>query len=294
MYRITDDQITYTFSSKNKPILNVEPGSEVIFETRDASDDMLRDENETFENWDHSRNNPITGPLSINGAVPGDTLKVEIKKIKLAKTGYLASIKGVGVVKENINTKIHFLEIADNKIHLSNSVHVPISPMIGTIGTAPAEGDISPMFPGYYGGNMDNIEVKEGSVVYLPVSVKDALLSMGDCHANQGDGELNGSSMEIKAEILVKVDLIKGRRWQRPWIETPDLWVTCADAATLPEAIRLVTEDMINLIQEKTDLARDEAYMLISLIGGVSLCQACEGVLNPTVRAVIPKHIVKN
>jgi amidase len=136
---------------------------------------------------------------------------------------------------------------------------------------------------------MDNIEATIGSRLYVPVFVPGALLSLGDVHANQGDGELMGSTLEIEAEVVVKLDLLKRRRWERPWIETPVAWVTCADAPTLPEAIRLATQDMVNLLGEKMALSKEEAYMLVSLIGGVRLCQACEGAMNPTVRAVVPK-----
>jgi amidase len=95
--------------------------------------------------------------------------------------------------------------------------------------------------------------------------------------------------LEIEAEVTVKINLLKGRRWERPWIETPEAWVTCADASTLPAAIKLATQDMVDLLGEKMALSPEEAYMLVSLVGGLRLCQACEWYMNPTVRAVVPK-----
>jgi amidase len=288
MQRITRDHFTFNFSSKHPAVETVNPGDEILFETRDGSDGQIRTGQENLDKFDLSRGNPGTGPVAVTGAEPGDTLVIEILNIKLAPQGYLAVRGGWGAVKE-MNHCIKMIRVENGEIHFSNSLRVPTRPMIGMIGTALADSEISTLHPGRHGGNMDNIEVSVGAKLYLPVFVPGALLSLGDVHANQGDGEIMSSALEIESEVTVKVDLLKGRCWERPWIETREAWVTCADAPTLQAAIRLATEDMVNLLREKMPVSREEAYMLVSLNGGLRICQACEGPINPTVRAVVPK-----
>jgi amidase len=238
---------------------------------------------------DTRRGNPVTGPVYIRGAKPGDTLAIDVLDIKLASSGYLAVIAGVGVLKEGMEDKVKIVGVERNKIMFNPALSIPLHPMIGTIGTARADCEIDANRPGPHGGNMDNIEVCTGSTVYLPVQVKGALLSLGDVHANQGDGELMGSALEIESDVKVRIRLIKGRNWMRPWIENNRVWVTCADGPVLSDAIRTATQDMVSLLTEKIKLNKEEAYMMVSLVGGAYICQACEGKINTTVRVVVPK-----
>ena len=287
MIHIGRDKYTFTFSPNHKPAATAAPGETVVFETRDGADGQILTGEENLDELDVSRGNPVTGPLSVLEANPGDTLAVKIIDIKLAPQGFLAVIAGRGVLK--MDTKITIPKIVNNKVIFNENISVPVVPMIGTIGTSPDVGEVAANYPGNYGGNMDNIDVTIDSIVYLPVRVKGALLSLGDVHANQGDGELMASSLEIESVVTVSVDVIKNKKYERPWIETPSSWVTCADALTLPEAIRIATEDMVNLLGEKMELCPQDAYMYISLTGGVKICQACEWLINPTVRVVAPK-----
>jgi len=288
MKRISREHAVFSFGLRHRPVATVKPGEEVWFETRDGNDGQIMTGLEDLDKLDTSRGNPATGPVAVEGAGPGDTLIVDILDIRLAPRGPLCSITGRGPLKD-VRNKIYIVEVNDGQIHFPGGLRLPVRPMIGTIGTTPAKGEIGCWHPGPHGGNMDNIEVTIGAKLYLPVFVPGALLAMGDLHPNQGDGELMGSSIEIEGEVLVKLDLLKGRHWERPWIESPEAWFTCADAPTLLEAIRLATHDMVELLREKMNVGREEAYMLVSLIGGVRICQACEGPLNPTVRGVFPK-----
>ncbi|MBE3086740.1 MAG: acetamidase/formamidase family protein [Bacteroidetes bacterium] len=287
MIKIKRDQITFNFSKNNTPIAFVEPNTELLFETRDGADGQILTGEEDLNQLDISRSNPVTGPVFIVGAEQGDTIIVEILNIELAPSGFLAVIAGRGVLK--MDTLIKIIEVKNGKIIFSPSLQIPITPMIGTIGTAPADEECGAAFVGNYGGNMDNIDATVGSKIYLPVFVKGGLLSIGDLHANQGDGELMGSSLEIEGRVTLRIHLLKDKCWKRPWIETPTAWITCAHADTLPKAILYATDDMVNLLCEKIGIGKQEAYMLISLTGGVRLCQSCEWIVSPTVRAVFPK-----
>ena len=289
MKTITREHFTFSFSSAHPEALRVDPDETVVFQTRDGADGQILTGDENMRQLDTERGNPATGPLFVNGTEPGDTLVVEVQDIRLAGRGYLAVIAGVGLLKDGMNDHVRMIDVKGGWIHFSPNLLIPTCPMIGTIGTAPAEGEIRTWHPGPHGGNMDNIEVGVGATLYLPVYVPGALLSVGDVHANQGDGELMGSTLEIEAEVTLRLSLIKGRCWERPWLETSSAWVTCADAPSLADAIRLATRDMVHLLGEKMGLPPEEAYMLVSLTGGAQICQACEGVMNATVRVTIPK-----
>jgi len=233
MHRISRDCYTFTFSASHPPALIINPGEIVVFETRDGADGQIRTGFEDMRQLDTKRGNPVTGPVYIRGAEPGDTLAIDILDIKLAPTGYLAIIAGVGVLKTGMQDKVKIVEVGSNEIVFNSSYSVPVHPMIGTIGTVKADCEMEANYPGSHGGNMDNIEVSVGSIIYLPVNIKGALLSLGDVHANQGNGELMGSSLEIEAEVKIRIPLIKERKWDRPWIENEHAWITCADAQNL-------------------------------------------------------------
>jgi amidase len=289
MNRISRDNYTFTFSAAHTPVLTIEPGEEVVIETRDGADGQIRTGFEDMRLLDTKRGNPVTGPVYIRGAELGDTLAIDVLDIKLASTGYLAVIAGVGVLKSGMKDKVKIVEVRGNKILFNSDYSIPVHPMIGTIGTVWNDHEIEANYPGPNGGNMDNIEVSAGSTIYLPVKIKGALLSLGDVHANQGNGELMGSALEIEAEVKVRIRLIKGHSWERPWIENDHSWITCADAPVLEDAIRIATQDMVFLLGEKMDLNKEDAYMIVSLMGGAYICQACQGSINSTVRIVIPK-----
>jgi amidase len=155
--------------------------------------------------------------------------------------------------------------------------------MVGVIGVAPAGEAVHTFYPGPHGGNMDCNLIKEGSKVYLPVSVPGALLSIGDVHASMGDGELTGGGIDISAEVAVRVDLLKGRSWKRPWVETKDSWATCSNAPDLAEAIRIATSDMATFLADKLGITREEAFILIGTRGDVKVGQAAQLKMDVTV-----------
>jgi acetamidase/formamidase len=165
-------------------------------------------------------------------------------------------------------------EIRDGKVIFSDEIQIPVRPMIGTIGTAPAVEAILSGGMGRHGGNLDTEEVCAGSTIYLPVNVEGALLALGDCHAIQGDGEVN--EVEMRSVVTLSCEIIRGRSPVMTWprIETNDMIVTVAVACPLEEALRLALRDMILWMEELTGMSKHDAYLLVGIAGHVRPGQA--------------------
>jgi amidase len=235
--------------------------------------------------------NPATGPVFVNGAEPGDSLLVEIKQVVLADVGFLAVKAGVGLLAhraERFVTKI--IPIQNGIAYFSDRVRFPVRPMVGVIGIAPSGEGVSTGYPGPHGGNMDNNEIKVDAKVHLPVFVPGALLGIGDVHASMGDGEISMVGFETCAEVTAKIELLKGETITRPWIETADgRWVTTGDDLDPEQAMRIASEEMVNLLMKRWDLSFEEAYMLVTAYADLAICQACQpGEFPVTTRMSIP------
>ncbi len=288
---ITRDKLIYSMSSENKPALEVESGTTVIFETCDCFQDQISSYEQSIEklNWD--RINPATGPLYVKEAEPGDVLKVEIQKIEINDYGVMAAIPGSGIFGENIDSsRIKILPIKDGNAVFNNDIHIPCRPMIGVIGVAP-EGEAIPNGePGAHGGNMDNNKIVEGSVLYLPVFHPGALLAMGDLHAVMGDGEVMVTGVEIGGKVTVKVEVIKGCKLNNPALECEDMVYTIASNEDLYKAVKESAEDMLHIVMKKLNMDINEAGMLLSAVGNTEICQIVDPKM--TARFSMPKNII--
>lgn len=288
---ITRDKLVYTMSRENKPVLEVESGATVIFETCDCFENQISSCDQSIEKLDWSRINPATGPLCVKGAEPEDVLKVAIEKIEINDYGVMAAIPGAGIFGENIeSSSIKIIPIKDGKAVFNDNIHIPCKPMIGVIGVAPEEGAIPNGEPGAHGGNMDNNKIVEGSVLYLPVFHPGALLSMGDLHAVMGDGEVMVTGVEIGGRVTVKVDIIKGRKLNNPILEYEDRIYTIASKEDLYQAVKTSAEDMLHLVMNKLGMGINEAGMLLSAVGDTEICQIVDPKM--TARFSIPKDII--
>jgi len=291
MKTISREKIVYSLDQSHPPVLEIESGEAVLFETYDARTGTIQSDNDLLDHAHPLGSNPATGPVFIHNAEPGDSLAVEILNIDLAESGFLAVKQGVGLLAHMTNgfaTRI--VPVKENIVHFNDRLNFPARPMVGVIGTAPEGRGIVTAFPCTHGGNMDNRYVTTGATVYLPVSVPGALLSMGDVHASMGDGEITMVGLEICANVTVRVHLYKNTPLSRPRIETPDAWITTGDDLDPSQALRIASEEMVNLLCEKLNLTFDDAYMLMSARADVQVCQICDpGAFPTTARAVFPK-----
>jgi len=289
---IRRDQLTYEFSATVRPVAEVDPGDQVVFETYDASTGRIHKPEDLaayLKIRDVKKVNPAAGPIVVRGAKPGDELVVTIERIDLTDQGYVRVAPG-GVADGIEAPAAIIVTHRDGYLHFPGGIRLPARPMVGVIGTAPAEGVVYTAVPGPQGSNLDCNAITVGSRVHLPVQVAGALLALGDVHAAMGDGEVSGTGVEINAAVTVTVELLPGRAHRRPWIETASQVVSTANASTLEEAVRIAVDGLIELIQERRPMNRSEAYMLVSAYGDVRIGQSCGG-LDATVYATFPNLI---
>jgi amidase len=291
MLRITRDKIAYSIDKAHPPVATVDPGAELLFETWDARTGTIRSEQDLLDAPHPSGPNPATGPVFVRGAEPGDALAVDILDIALASRGYTGTRPGRGVLGHMISEhRTRLFDIVDGDVVFNDRVRFPARPMVGVIGTAPAGEGVATLHPGPHGGNMDHNAVRAGARVHLPVFVPGALLFVGDVHACMGDGEISVTALEIPAEVRVRVELVRGERIRRPWIELPDSWITTGDGPGIADAIRVAAEEMAHLLMRRLGLSADEAYMLLSVRGDAQVSQCADpAMLAATARMAMPR-----
>lgn len=275
MLRITADHVVYKMSGKNAPAARAESGSTVVFETLDCFENQITKESQLLSgiDWDHI--NPATGPLYVEGAEPGDLLKVEILDLRLAPQGTMTAMPGEGTVGGQLTQeKTRIIPVDSGKAKFSDKVELDLSPMIGVIGTAPAGGEEIPTgTPGTHGGNMDNRRIGKGAVLYFPVNVPGALLAMGDLHALMSDGEVLICGLEIPGEVEVRVEVVKGKALPVPVVCVDGVVMTVASAPTLDQAAEDATCRMMDMITQNSALDPQDTGMLLSLKGELRICQ---------------------
>ncbi|MEM3577261.1 MAG: acetamidase/formamidase family protein [Candidatus Bathyarchaeia archaeon] len=290
MKKVPKSNVIYAFSPKHKPVLKVKPEETVLLETEDALGGQIRSEKDSIDNLDWTKVDGATGPIFIKNASPGDTLVVEILDLKIEDEGVMVVIPKSGILgdkKFNPYTKI--VKIRDGYIHFDD-LEVEAKPMIGTIGAAPESGEIPTGSLGRHGGNMDFKGITANTRLYLPVFTEGALFAAGDVHAAQADGELCVSSVEVAGKILLKFDVIKGKKPEWPILETRNTYALLACGETLDEAARYASEAAINAFMRRYGWSFEKAYMFGSLAVNLEINQ----VVDPKkgVRAVISKDFM--
>ena len=275
----------FVFSRYREPVARVEPGEEIELQTIDAFMDLLRNESDNLEETKKKRPgpNPQTGPIYIEGAKAGDTLKVHIIDIQPARDWAVSCIhRAFGGLTPNKSTRMINVSLCD-KIYIyrfdsegmlrhDDFLRFPWKPFLGTIATSPGLEAVSTLTPFENGGNMDAPDVKPGNIVYLPVSVDGAYFFTGDCHAIQGEGELCGTALEISAKVKLKFELIKGKKIAWPRIESPDTAEGCAEymvvgsARPMEDAARIAYAELIEWMAE-FGWDRLDAYQALTQAG---------------------------
>ena len=277
------DNVQFTYCYAHPPVLKIKPGDSVVTSTRDASNDVYSTSDRTlFPKLDLSKVNPQTGPFYIEGAEPGDTLVVHLDKIDFNRDfAWGGSIPYFGVMAPEYKTMMITAPVPDRlfiwridrsrrvgTLDLPNSkigkIEVPLRPFFGTIGTAPGGKEcISSLVPGSHGANMDFNETVEGTTLYFPVNEKGALFMLGDGHAVQGDGEIDGAAIETSLSVRFTVNLIKGKRIGWPRLINDKYMMSIGSTRPLIDALRLACADMINWLVEDYGYDKFEALQLL-------------------------------
>ena len=286
--KLTTDKSIFAFCKDNVPAVTVEAPVTIDVVTKDCFSNQLRNPEDTLDALDWDATNPATGPIYVNGAEPGDTLKVTINKIDVDEKGTVCAIENEGTLGHMVSgSYVKIVHIEDGCAVFTPEIRIPIKPMIGVIGVAPAEGSINCGTPGHHGGNMDNTMVAEGATLYFPVAVDGALLALGDVHAVMGDGEIGVTGLEIPAEINLTVEVIKGNAPEYPILENEDSFSIIVSKETTDEANQRAAELMKEFLEPRMDISAPDIIMLMSLVGNVEVCQIVDPL--KTVRFVFPK-----
>lgn len=315
MKRIFKPSRYYFTFGPNEPAFRVEPGDTVTINTVDARgfDEHYRpipDElKQRSEGVIYHERNPLVGPFYIEGAEPGDALSVEIERIHPNRdTAWSRIGPHFGSLTEEVPgrrlllneplPRLHFswrldlernvgiLDLPKSKI---GRVEIGLHPFIGSIGVAPPQGRVEPsLTPGEYGGNMDCVETKEGTTLYLPVFVRGAYLAFGDVHATQGDGELCGTALEVSAEVTVKVDLVKGWGIGWPRLEDEEHIMVAGSSRPLMEAYKIAHLELIEWLTKDYGFDRMEALQVVTQVGTCRIGNVVDP--NYTVVAKFPKR----
>ncbi len=289
---ISNKNVFYHFSKNNPSIKTVGLNESVTLETIDAFGGQIKSDTDLFDSIDWEKINPATGPIYINSAMPGDLLKVTIQGIDINSTGVMISTPDAGLFGDlHKQTTIKLFNIEDNYTTLNDLV-LPLSPMIGVIGVAPENEDISNGVPGPHGGNMDNKKITVGSVLYLPVFHEGALFGLGDLHAAMGDGEVNVSGLEVSGKVTVSFDLIKNASNGHPLLIKDGQFYTIFSDTTIDEAITGSAHQMLYWVKKALDYNDSDAAMLLSLVGNTEICQVVDP--QKTARFSMPNLYFRN
>jgi amidase len=293
---ISDDHVLYDFTPDAQPEWRVSSGEQLEVHTRDSVNGKVQSDNDVIAEVPDDIN-PATGPIAIDGAEPGDVLKVAIEDIRLREEhGRILVVPDFGL-QQNVADldapRSRVTEINDGSLQFQN-IEIDLSPMIGIIGVAPAKESYTTLVPHDHGGNLDTTDISAGSTVYFPVFQQGAMLAMGDSKAAMADGETCGTGSEIGTEIDVTVDIISQPQSElhRPLIETEDSWKVIASADTLEEACKLANQDLCEFLMTEYKFDFTDAYMFSTLVANLEISQVVDPL--KTVRNTIPKQYLSN
>ncbi len=298
MTRIPRNKLVYGFDASTPPVATISSGDFITVETHDTSSGRIHsldDFAEFIRTRDPLKVNPAAGPIFVEGAEPGDALAVKILSIQLGPYGFVRALGGAGVIQDGLrDTPAMMVQVAGDNLIFGNKIRCKARPMVGVLGTAPAEGTIYTAHPGPQGSNMDFNAATVGATVYLPVHVPGGLLAIGDVHASMGDGEVSGTGVEISGEVMVSVTLQKGKAPKRPWIENAEAWISTGQGETLDDAVHEAVEEMIGILMRELRLDRTDAYLMISARGDVRIGQSARiSGCDETAYVVFGKDVVR-
>lgn len=280
------DKVIFSFNRNNPFVYSVEDRETFWVETDDCYSGQIQDEKTLRTDIDISIMDCAVGPIEVKGAECGDVLRIDILAIETADHGVMVTTPGLGVLGDRIdkgNTKI--IPVRDGFAYFSDTLRIPLTPMIGVLGVYPESGNIHCAIPGDHGSNMDTKFVTIGSTVYFPVWKKGAGIAVGDLHACMGDGELSGTGIEIAGRVCLKATVIKDKSLHRPVIETRDSIYMLASRVDIHDAIRVAVSDMTAFLMRKKELNFPDAYRLLSATCDIQISELVNDTITVRVRA---------
>ncbi|MCX4757931.1 acetamidase/formamidase family protein [Kitasatospora purpeofusca] len=304
----TPDEYAYTFGG-SAPLLTVRPGTIVELTTEDCFGGRVRGTGDLpSEVCEFPYLNPVTGPIAVAGAEPGDTLAVHFVEIAPARDwgisstfphfGALTATHSTAMLHAPLEERVWVYELdraagtCRFRARVGDfTVDLPLDPMHGTVGVAPAGGEtLMSITPGAHGGNLDTPEMRAGATAYFRVNVPGGLLAVGDGHARQGEGEVCGTAVETAMRTTVVVDLVKGGGPAWPRLEDDRYLISTGSARPLEDAFRISQHDLVGWTGELLGLDTLDAYQLVSQAGLAPAANVCD--TNYTMAAKLPKALL--
>lgn len=306
----TPEQYAYTFGGA-APIARIKPGTVMRLWSEDAfTGAIVAVGDRPTEKLDPSRLNPQTGPFFLEGAEPGDTLAIHIADLTPARTwgasttiplfGGLTSTDRTATLQGPLPERTWIYEVDTlartvGFVAQSSNVEValPLAPMLGTVGVAPASGEVrSSLVPERFGGNMDTPEMRVGATAFFAVNAEGALFSIGDGHYRQGEGEACGTAVEGAMTSTIIVDLIKGGGPRWPRLETDDYLMIVGSSRPMEDSWRISQVEMVHWLSELYKLDAMDAYQLLSQISETPVANVVDpnySVVTKVRKSLLPK-----
>ena len=313
-HHIEPDVYYYTYGP-HPPAITIHSGDTVVAETRDAlgydaqRNPMPEAMKQPSAGTTLKESNPVVGPVYVEEAEEGDLLAVHVRHIRITRdvaiskqNTHFGSLTGEGVGHRllfndpiptiwydwdlDLERGVGILELPNSRLQ---RVEAPLAPFIGSIGVAPRFGRVeTTLTPGEFGGNMDCVDTGEQTTIFLPVWCKGAYLSFGDVHALQGDGELNGTALEVPAQVTLDIEVLKGRQADWPRIEDKTHIMVAGSTRPLMNCVRLAQIELLRWLVSEYGFQREEAWQLNGQVGSMRI----GNVVDPcyTVVAKFPKR----
>jgi acetamidase/formamidase len=310
-YRPAPDELAWTFGGV-APVRRVRPGSVLELWSEDAFAGKVRGEDDLVSQViEFPFVNPLTGPFFVEGAEPGDTLAVHFVSIEPSRDwaasttiplfGALTSTHVTAGLQEPLPEVVWMYDVdaAARTVTFrarrsDDQVVLPLDPMHGTVGVAPANLEArSSLVPDAHGGNMDTPEMRAGVTCFLGVNVEGAMFALGDGHCRQGEGETCGVAVEAAMDTVVILDLIKATATPWPRLESDDYLMSTGSARPLEDAFRIAQHDLVTWIGSECGLDPLDAYQLVSQATESPIANVCDPnytVLAKIRKAYLPRH----
>jgi acetamidase/formamidase len=296
-----------TFDARIPPALTINSGDTVVITTLSGNEDELPSEKDGFTVSPQHRKvlaqvppglgpHFMTGPIAVTDAAHGDELVVEILSMELAQDwGWNATRPGKGTLPDDFpqGRLIHVgIDQERNRIKMPWGLELKAQPFFGVIGVAPRpeDGPQTSVIPRAFGGNIDNKNLRAGATLHLPVFNPGGLLSVGDGHAAQGDGEVCLTAIETALRGTLRVSLKKNNGLARPWAETPAHWITMSFDEDLDRAAQDAVREMVALIVNRGGLSAADAYTLCSVAADIHVTQLVN--VNKGAHVMLEKSLV--
>lgn len=266
MKRLGREHHIYVLDPANEPAMNVESGEELMVETWDAFEGVR----DPAVLQARSLKGPATGPIYVNGAEPGDALRVDLIEITAKEGAAHMVLPDRGFLAEEFPDAYPTVMTFENgHVVIGDGLRLPISPSMGVVATTPTYPQQTASDSGPHGGDIDMKELVAGSSIYLPVFIPGGMLALGDCHAVVGDGAVAGTGAECSSDTHIRVTVEKGMAISSPRAVTPDHFVVLSHGEELGPAMKQAVRDMVDFLVAEKGMAPYDAYTLLSLAGDV-------------------------